>query len=197
MQVEKINNNSQVNNSSSQRRFLPFILAFLAGFLIVGGGLYYLYYVYKASSSQPPVSQTPAAAVMQLQPESATRAKDSSRTAPSQPASSQSATDLTGKWSGEYKIISPEACAGFSGPWTANITQSDNSFSGSYKSDLISGTVSGSSSATNNFNWIVTGNGIIQLKCNVTSPNAVSGNFTGPVCPGTSQKATGNFFGGR
>jgi len=200
--MEKINNEVQTKNNQVHRLVI-FGVAVLIGLLIVGGGLYYIFKI--SSPVQPdgqPVVSTPA----QAQPDSISVTGDSlSESTSTQSAmandiassSEQSAQDLTGKWAGKYKITAPKECAGVAGSWTADVNQSGDSFSGSYKSDVVKGVVSGNSSGANDFNWTVTGNGIIQLKGNVTSQNAVAGNFTGPICPSTSQKTIGTFSGGR
>lgn len=175
-------------NNNSIRRFIPFGIAMLGALLVVGGGFFY---VYKTSSSKQPESQS--AVPMPAQSQSELTSVSSPESAPA-----QSAPDLTGKWTGKYKVTSPKGCAGFSGSWTAKLTQSGSSFSGSYKSDvLVNGVVSGTSSGTKGFSWKVTGGGGAQLKGSVTGPNSIAGSFTGPTCPGTSQRTAGTFSGGR
>lgn len=168
------------NESGEKKRPSKFWISMLAGFLVTGG---IFYFTQRTSSPKQSEGQSSVPAPAQSQSESV-------------PA--QSADDLTGKWAGKYKVSSPKGCAGFSGSWTADVTQNGKSFSGSYKSDVVvNGVISGSSSSSKDFNWIVTGGGGARLKGKVVSLNKVEGNFTGPVCPGTSQKTTGTFSGGR
>jgi len=187
--MEKTNNNSQTKNNSVLR-LVMLLISILAGLLIIGEGIYYVYKMSSPKQSENRLSMpTPA----QSQPEStpAVAVENSS------PTSAQPAQDLTGKWVGKYEVTAPKECVVAAGSWTAYVNQSGDSFSGSYKSDAISGVISGKYSDTKDFSWTVTGNGIIQLKGNVASPNAITGDLTGPTCPGTSQKITGTFSGGR
>lgn len=190
--MEKTNNDQKVKNNSMSG-LAKFGIAVLAGLSISGVAFYY---VYKTNSAKQPESQSSELA--QSQSESTPAMEASSSASPSKSVATQSVPDLTGKWAGKYKVTSPKGCAGFSGSWTANLKQSGDSFSGSYKSDvLVNGVVSGKYSGVKGFNWTVSGGGGAQLSGSVTGPNSIGGSFTGPTCPGTSQRTSGTFSGGR
>lgn len=105
-------------------------------------------------------------------------------------------TDISGNWTGTYRITSPRACAGINGSWTAEVTQSGKVFTGNYNSDLVYGTTSGHYTNSKNFIWTVRGNGIVNFKGKVTSPTIVSGHITTQAkCPGTHKKMQGSFTG--
>lgn len=179
--MKKINNNSQTKDGSKQKPVL-FLIALLIGLLIVAGVLLYIY-----KKNFPKQTENQSSTMEQIQSEPAPES-----------VSAPSTVNLTGKWSGKYTVTSPAECSGFAGSWTANIKQDGNSFSGSYKSDaLVNGVVSGKFSGDKDFDWTVTGGGGAQLKGSIISPNKVTGNFTGPKCPITSQLTSGTFSGGR
>lgn len=107
--------------------------------------------------------------------------------------------NLTGKWLGRYTVNSPSACKGESGAWTANLTQTGNKLGGTFQSDAGSGSISGTASGQN-LSWSVGGGGSgISFNGGSSSPNTISGSFTGPICDPEEapQKTQGTFFGGR
>lgn len=111
----------------------------------------------------------------------------------------QAKNSLTGQWLGSFTVTAPEACKGESGGWTANLTQTGNSITGTFQSDAGGGSVSGQASA-NSFGWTAGGGGSdITFKGGSSSPNSISGTFTGQVCDEKEapQKTSGTFFGGR
>lgn len=185
--MEKTNNGSPKTNGLAK-----FGIAALAGLLFAGG---MFFWVYRTFSPKPSDSQLANPAQKE---ETASAVENDSPASAAGSAATQPTYDLTGKWSGKYKVTSPKGCAGFSGSWTASLKQNGDSFSGSYTSDvLVNGVVSGKSSGAKGFSWTVTGGGGAQLKGNVTGPNSLAGNFTGPTCPGTSARTAGTFSGGK
>lgn len=109
-------------------------------------------------------------------------------------------SNISGEWLGSYIVTEPEACAGIKAGWSATLTQSGTALSGSYKSDAISGILSGGAIIGDSVSWKVGGGeGDITFNGAIASPNTIDGSFIGPVCDKelAPSRTRGSFFGGR
>jgi hypothetical protein len=102
-------------------------------------------------------------------------------------------SDISGQWSGSYVVTAPKACAGTRGTWNATLLEQNGALSGTYSSDVglggnVNGTISGS-----DVNWNVGGGGGVTFTGNI-QVNTIGGNFTGPICTGSTH-TSGTFTG--
>jgi len=108
--------------------------------------------------------------------------------------------DISGEWLGDYIVTEPEECAGERGGWKATLTQSGDTFGGSYTSDAVSGLISGGAIMGSDVSWYVTDSGgSVSLSGTIGSTNTVEGTFIGIVCHEefAPYRTKGTFFGGR